>query len=331
MKACRYITVAALFLLLSVPVPGNPQNPEPVRFRLDWAAIIGYHGPFYLALERGYYKEANLAVEILEGKGSGTTVQLIGNGTDTIGFADLAVAAKSISLGVPIKSVMGIIRRSPAAVVFPTDRGINTPQDLKGRTLVMCSGQAAGVLLPAYLRAINLSKNDIKLVVTDCSAVYRVIAEGKGDAATGFGPGSKTEFSRLGVRDTRQFDYADVGILLPSHGLIASLKTIETKPEVIRAFVAATTKGWLEARTNPQAAIEALVRAKPLLKGQEPILRADLEGYMKYTTTPGTEGRPFGWQSPDEWKRAEAILAQYLELKPQPSVEAYFTNEFVTK
>lgn len=331
MKVYRCITITALLVVFSLPLAGNAKDPEPVRFRLDWAAIIGYHGPFYLALERGYYKDANLAVEILEGKGSGTTVQLIGNGTDTIGFADLAVAAKAISLGVPVKSVMGVIRRSPAALVFPSDRGISTPQDLKGRTVAMCSGQAAGVLFPAYMRAVNLSMNDVKVVVTDCSAVYRVITEGKADAATGFGPGSKTEFFRLGVRDIRQFDYADVGILLPSHGLIASLKTIETKPQVIRGFVAATAKGWLEARRTPGAAIEALVRAKPLLKGQEAILRTDLEGYMKYTTTPATERMPFGWQSPDEWKQAETILAQYLELKPQPSVDAYFTNEFVPK
>jgi NitT/TauT family transport system substrate-binding protein len=331
MRVCRYIAIAVLVLVTGLPVPGTPQTPEPVRFRLDWAAIIGYHGPFYQALERGYYRDANLAVEILEGKGSGTTVQLVGNGTDTIGFADLAVAARSIGVGIPVKSVMGVIRRSPAAVVFPADRGISTPQDLKGRTLATCAGQAAGVLLPAYLRAINLSSSDVKLVVTDCGAIYRVITEGKADAATGFGPGSRTEFARLGVRDIRQFDYADVGILLPSHGLIAAVKTLESKPDVVRGFVAATTRGWLEARSNPGAAIDALVRAKPLLKGQEATLRADLEGYLRYTTTPGTERMSFGWQSPDEWKRAEGILAQYLELKPQPSTDAYFTNEFVTK
>lgn len=331
MKMFRYFAVAVVLLMLWLPRSVAAQTPEPVRFRLDWAALIGYHGPFYLALERGYYRDANLAVEILEGKGSGSTVQLVGNGADTIGFADLAVAARSIGAGVPIKSIMGIIRRSPAAVVFPADRGITTPQDLKGRTLAMCAGQAAGVLLPAYLRAVNLAPGDVKLVVTDCGAVYRLIVEGKADAATGFGPGSKTEFSRLGVRDTRQFDYADVGILLPSHGLIAAVKTIESKPEVVRGFVAATTRGWLEAKKNPEAAIEALVRAKPLLKGQEAALRADLEGYMRYTNSPGTERSAFGWQSPDEWKQAEGILVQYLELKAQASTDAYFTNEFVAK
>ena len=95
--------------------------------------------------------------------------------------------------------------------------------------------------------------------------------------------------------------------------------------------MAATVKSWQEARQNPDAAIEATVAAMPLLKGKEPILKKELIDYLRYVDTPATTGKPFGWQAIEDWKRAEDVLAQHMELKRQPSVEAYFTNDFLPK
>ena len=44
--------------------------------------------------------------------------------------------------------------------------------------------------------------------------------------------------------DPGKFDYADAGIFLPSHGIIASEKTIAQRADVVRRFVAATAKAW---------------------------------------------------------------------------------------
>ena len=106
---------------------------------------------------------------------------------------------------------------------------------------------------------------------------------------------------------------------------------IESRPDTVRRFVAATVKSWQEARQNPDAAIEATVAAMPLLKGKEPILKKELIDYLRYVDTPATTGKPFGWQAIEDWKRAEDVLAQHMELKRQPSVEAYFTNDFLPK
>jgi NitT/TauT family transport system substrate-binding protein len=106
---------------------------------------------------------------------------------------------------------------------------------------------------------------------------------------------------------------------------------IESRPETVRRFVGATVKSWLEARRNPDAAVEATVAALPLLKGKEAVLKAELEDYLRYVNTPATADKPFGWQSEDDWKQAEGVLAQYMDLKRQPSVDAYFTNEFLPR
>jgi NitT/TauT family transport system substrate-binding protein len=328
----RLLFCLSLVLPLALPFAAVAQAPTPVTLRLDWAAVGTYQSGFYLAQTRGYYKDAGLDVKILEGRGSNTTIQLVGNGADTFGLADAAVAAKAIGLGVPVKVTMGLIRKSPVALFYSPEKGVKTPQDLKGKTIGSCPGHGAAILLPAYLKAVNLAPTDVKLVNMDCSAVLPMYAQGKVDIGTGYGPVTTTILRNLGMQDVKRFDYSDAGIILPSHGILASLKTIQTNPDLVRKFVAASARGWEEAAKNPAAAVDALVAAAPTLKGREAVLRAELEDYLKnYLNTPATVGKPFGWQSAEDWKKAEAILVQYMDVKSPGSVDAYFTNDFVGK
>jgi NitT/TauT family transport system substrate-binding protein len=317
------VTVGAL--------PASAQQQEAVTIRLDWS-VLSYHTPFFLAVARGYYRDLGLNVTIQEGKGSSGTAQLVANGADTFGLVDGAVLAKAVSVGMAGKMVLGILKNSPMALVYSGDSDIKTPQDLKGKRVSTCAGQATGVLLPAYLTAVSVQPASVQVVNTQCGPpIYLAVAQRQADAAASYGPAGKTYLTSLNVKDIRRFEFADAGILLPAHGIMASQKTIETKPETVRKFVAGTVKGWLAARESPDAAIQAAVTALPLLKGKEAEMRAEFEDYLQYLDTPATKGKPFGWQSADDWKKAEAVLAQHMDLKPQPSVDAYFTNDFLPR
>jgi NitT/TauT family transport system substrate-binding protein len=304
------------------------QTLEAASLRLDWTPI-SYHAPFYLAKARGYYRDAGIDLKMEDGRGSGTTIQLVGNQVDTFGLADASVVAKAIGQQIPVKLVMGIFRRSVAGIVFPAKNDIRTAADLKGKRVATCAGDAPLILLPAYLKAVNLDMNDLKVVTVDCGSKYTVVAQGLADVTLGFAPYGKTMFGTAGISEVRSFDYANAGLNLPSHGIIASQQTIETKPALIRRFVSATAKGWNEARSDPDAAITEMVASVALMKGRNQVLKTEFEGYANYLDTPATQGKPFGWQSPDDWKVAEDILVQYMDLKRQPSVDAYFTNQFV--
>lgn len=324
LAALLLVLVSLVMLALTVPA----QTLEPVSMRMDWLPI-SYHAPFYLAVARGYYKAQGIDLKMQDGKGSGNTIQLIANNVDTFGLADAAVVARSISQKLPVKLVMGVFRRSAMAIVYPAKNGIRTAADLKGKKLATCAGDSAVILLPAYLKASGLSMDDVKIVTVDCGAKYTVVAQGLADATLGFGPYGKTMFGGAGITDIQELDYADAGITLPSHGVIASTKTIETKPELIKRFVTATARGWMDARESPDAAVAAMVAAVPMMKGKDAVLSTELRGYIAYLDTPDTKGKPFGWQSTEDWKKAEAILVQYMDLKAAPSVDAYFTNKFV--
>jgi NitT/TauT family transport system substrate-binding protein len=311
--------------------PAAAQVPEPVSLRLNWT-VLAYHMPFYLAQARGYYKDVNLAVTISEGKGSGSTIQLVAAGADTFGFADSVVVAKAIGTGVPVKVVLGIIQKSEMSIVVPVESDIKKPTDLKGKRISNCPASSPGVMFPAYLNAIGLSATDVTVLNVQCGpSVYQTVAQKQVDGVAGYTPASRAILKAMGVPEVRALEYSQAGILIPSQGIVASTKVIEAKPDVVRRFLAATIKGWTEAKQDPDAAVAATVAAIPLLKGKEMIYKAEFEETLKYLDTPNTKGKPFGWQSLEDWTRAEGILTRHMDFKPQPSAQAYFTNDFLPK
>lgn len=323
--------LSACCMAVAILLAGSPaaaQAPQKVSLRLDWTTL-GYHAPFYLGVAKGYYKDAGLDVDVLEGKGSGTVITLVGNGADDFAFADATTGARLISQGLPAKVVMGIFQRSTLSVFYAKDRGIGAPKDLKGKRISMCAGDGMSVYLPIFLKAVGLTADDVQMVNVDCSLKYTVIAQNKADAVASYGTAGRPLMQAVGIQDPGKFDYADAGIFLPSHGIIASATTTSQRADVVRRFVAATARAWAAAQADPDAAVAATVAARPLLKGKEQMLKGTLIDSLQYLKTPGIAGKPFGWQSPDEWKKASDTLVQNAGMTRPASAEVFYTNEFI--
>jgi NitT/TauT family transport system substrate-binding protein len=173
--------------------------------------------------------------------------------------------------------------------------------------------------------------DDVKVNMVDCAIKYTYLAQGNADAAGSYGTAGRALLQSVGFKDIGKFDYADAGINLPSHGIVTSLAMIEKQPDKVRRFVAATAKSWLEARSHPDDAVTALIAANPLQKGRETQVKDALLASFDYIETPGTKGRPFGWQSPEEWKKATALLVEATGIKAPASPEVFYTNDFVAK
>ena len=90
--ASRLVVVLALTALLGVSLSssagaGSSADLKKVTLRLDFL-IRGHHSGFYVALAKGWYKDAGLDVSIAEGTGSAATAQSVAAGNDTFGFVD---------------------------------------------------------------------------------------------------------------------------------------------------------------------------------------------------------------------------------------------------
>jgi NitT/TauT family transport system substrate-binding protein len=103
--------------------------------------------------------------------------------------------------------------------------------------------------------------------------------------------------------------------------------TIASKPDLVRRFIAATQKSWAAAQKDPDAAIDALLKAKPGLdfESQKNQLVADLPNLY----SPATEGKPIGWGALADWESTERLLKQYGNLETDKPASAIFTNDYL--
>ncbi len=322
-RVARLLTVGASAVALTVAASLPSFSQESVSLRLDWSAL-GYHAPFFYGVAKGYYKEQGLDLRVEDGRGSAAAATLVGNNNDDFGFADATTAARLINDGLPAQVVMGIFQRSTSSLFFRKG-AMQTPKDLAGKRVSMCSGDGMSIYLPVYLKAIGLKPNDAQMVTVDCSVKYTAVAQDRADAVASLATAGKPLLRAVGIQDVASFDFADAGVVMPSHGIIASRQKIQSNPDMIRRFTTATAKSWDEARKNPGAAVDALIAARPLLKDKKALLEETLVDALVYLG--GTKDKPFGWQSPDDWKKAEAILSEYAGMTRKTN-EPFFTNQF---
>ena len=98
----------------SLPVQAQTKFP----FRLNWT-LYGEHAPFFVARDKGFYREEGLEVEIQEGSGSTTVAQLVANATSPVAYVDAATMMRGVGAGMPIKAVGVTLQQAAAVFVGP--------------------------------------------------------------------------------------------------------------------------------------------------------------------------------------------------------------------
>src|SRR5471032_999660 len=110
-----------------------------VILQTDWYAEPE-HGGFYLALVKGYYREAGLDVEIVQGGPNMIPPQKVATGVATFAIGRSDDVAIANSRGIPIVMVGALMQRDPQAIMFHRESGIRTFKDLDGRNIMAVPG-----------------------------------------------------------------------------------------------------------------------------------------------------------------------------------------------
>jgi NitT/TauT family transport system substrate-binding protein len=140
--------LAAIAAMAMLAVPARAQAPEKFQFRLNWT-LYGEHAGFFVALDKGFYKEEGLDVEILEGSGSTTVAQLVSNMTNPVAYVDAATMMRGVGAGMPIKAVGVTLQQSPMAFIYRADAPRPTKiEEIKGSRIVITAGDASLAISP---------------------------------------------------------------------------------------------------------------------------------------------------------------------------------------
>jgi len=304
----------------------HAQSKRPVTLRLDWL----YQGPnagFMIALDKGYYDEAGLNVEIGPGKGSGSTAQLVASKATQFGFADGFVVGAGVSKGMSIRMVAGIFRRNPTAVVVLEDSNIRTPKDLEGKTIAIPTGATQFQQWPAFVKGCGLDADKIRVTNIDPAGSPAALITGQVPAIAGYAQGYVPSVEIRGNKKARILWYADCGVNAVSNGIIVHNDLIKEDPDLVRSFVIATMKGFLYGRAHLD---EMTATVKKFSETTVPaISRREAELSFNTWVPPSTAGKPLGWMSDRDWQQTVEVLKQYGGVTTPLESSQLYTNEFV--
>ena len=122
--------------------------------------------------------------------------------------------------------------------------------------------------------------------------------------------------------------YSDYGMPLYSNSLAASKKMIETSPDVVRRFVAASAQGWRDAIADPLTAIAALQKKDGLIDVK---LETEKLGWVvhKQIVTDESRAHGIGGVDADRLARSLAIVKDAFDLPAVPARHVVFNPDFL--
>jgi len=245
-----------------VAAPAFGQGKEKVVLLLNWYTY-SEHAPFYLGKERGYFDQEGLDLDIQEGRGSGITVQAVAAGTATFGYADVPTMIKAASKGAPVTAVGVALQTSPMSVMGFADKNIRKPEDIKGKIVAVTPGDSMSQIWPLFLKKTGLKDTDFKQVAGDAQTKLNAVINAQADLLLGYVMDQAIKLQDATHKPVYPIRFADYGVNLVSSGIVVQKDFLKSKPDVVKRFMRAATRSLEEAARNPDAAIDAMLKAQP--------------------------------------------------------------------
>ena len=318
-----WLLTAALLALTALPAAAQ----EKATLRLNWL-LYGFHTPFHLGVEKGYYKAEGIDLEIGDGKGSASAVQVVGAKGDTFGLSDGASIINGITKGAPVKAVMGIMNTTPFAVIARDDSGIKTFKDLEGKTIAATAGEAGLTIMPALIKANKLDESKLNFLRIDGAAKLVSVIEKRADALLGGSENQALVLEQKGVKPV-VFNYADYGVNTMGLAIHVHQDTLRDKRKMVEGFIRATQKAYADAEKDPASAIAAGLKVKPDM--DKDLALKQLVAGLKLVRSRSAPTAPIGQMQAADWDMTLNLMKEYQELKTDLKADAFYTNDLLPK
>jgi NitT/TauT family transport system substrate-binding protein len=304
----------------------NAADLKHVTIRL--AFIYNAHrSPYLLGKDKGFYREEGLDVEVLEGKGMTSSMQLVANKQDTFAAVDPPSLMLGVAQGMPLKTVLQLYQRAPNCIISWNDANIYAPKDLVGKTVASIQGDTTTTMLYAVLAKNNIPRSEVRIFASDGGTRTQTFLSRRAEANAGFSNDSYLSLKAVSP-DIRYFLYSDYGVNTMGDGIVANVETIKSSPDVVRGFVKATVRAYKYALEHPEESVDSLAKVTQVKDRNVEV--AKLVATRDLIDAPDTAAHGFGYNSKAEWTAAEALMLEYGGLsKKAANVEDYYTNEFL--
>jgi len=312
MKKLRMILLAAL-MVATAGSATSAMAKEKITVLLDWF-VNPDHAPLFVALERGYFADHGLEVEMIAPSNPNDPPKLV-----AAGQADIAVSYQhqhqmQIDQGLPLVRIATLVATPLNSLVVLADGPIKSLADLKGKTIGYSVGGFETILLKVMLEKEGLSLSDVKLVNVNFSLSPSLFT-GQVDGVIGAFRNFELNQMDIEKRPGRAFYVEENGV--PAYDeliLIANKEQIDESK--LRRFVDALEEGVQYLVNHPAESWELFV------KGERKTLDDELNRRAWRDTLPRFALRP-GALDQQRYRRFAEFLQRQGTVKNVPPLDSW--------
>jgi NitT/TauT family transport system substrate-binding protein len=330
-RAIRTVVLSlATLAAVNFVTPAAHAQQKDVRMMLDWI-VQGTHAPFFMAQEKGYYKESGLNVTIDAGKGATNVAVSVASNVYNFGWVDLPTMIKfnAQNPSSPLLAVYISFDETPLAIITLKSKNLRKPSDLNGAKIAGGAGTAVHDTISILLKAAHAEDVKINWLPVQPQLFGPMVARGEADGTGGFTNSNIPALLDVGFKldEIYAIKYSDFGADLYGIALVTTKKYAEENPDTVRAMVKALNKGTIDTIKEPAAALKLMKTRDPMMKEDVEKVRLDIA--LGLTNTPWVQKNGLSVVQPDRMKRMiDSVVAAYA-LPTSPKPEDVYTEKFL--
>ena len=259
-------------------------KPTTVTLILDFIPNA-VHAGIYRAIAAGYYTRENLRVRVIQPASTAETLELIDAGKAQFGLADAIDVASLIDAGRDAQAIMAVVQEPLGALIALASEHLTSACQLAGRTVGITGVPSDTAVADTTIRHAGCDPGKVHVVTIGFAGVQDLVAH-RVAAFTGFWPADGAQLRVEGYPITTFKLEQNGGPPYPGLVLFTRRSLSSAQPRLVRAFLAATVKGYEDTVRDPQRSLEDLLRLNPTL--QRKLAQASLSAYVPLFTDSGS-------------------------------------------
>jgi ABC-type nitrate/sulfonate/bicarbonate transport system substrate-binding protein len=327
MKKIMGIVFVVILLTASITLAGCQQEPssnKEITVLLDWVPNTNHTG-LYAALEEGYFEEEGLIVNIIQ-PSEGGTADLIaaGQGEFGLSYQEQVTYARTAKTPLPVKAIAAVIQHNTSGFASPVDRGILTPKDFEGKKYGGWNSPMEEAILKGLMAKDGADFSKLEMISVGTLDFFTAVSDHVDFTWIYYGwDGIAAEIKGLPLNFIKLQD-VDVNLDSYTPVIIASEDLLEDDPELAKAFLRATTKGYEFAIDNPDQAVEHLLKHAPEIDKE---IAIESQRYLAKEYK--ADGKRWGEMDINIWRNYGAFMWDQELIESDFIAEEAFTNEYL--
>ncbi len=300
-----------------------------ITVSLDWTPNTNHTG-LYVALQQGYYKDAGLNVKIVQPpEDDAIAACSSGQVQFAVGYQDLLASAFTSDTPMEVTAVAAILQHNTSCIMSKKGEGMDRPKGLEGKEYLTWQAPIELAMMKNVVEADGGDFSKVTQVPNVPTDEAKDVNENPSHAIWvyyGWG-GINAEVNNIDV-DTFFFKDLNSTFDYYSPVLVANNDLIKNDPDTVKAFLAATQKGYEYAVENPDEAAQMLIDGDDTgsLKGSEELVKAS----QKYMADQYISDAPkWGYIDPARWNAFYNWLSEEKIVDKTIPENTGFTNDYL--